>query len=70
MMENLDEIDTNKNRFFRKLDNLKPLNKPEASPLKNYLNKRISNNDIANEPSVRREYLQNDDYLKRYNGFM
>ena len=57
MVLNLDQIDSNKNKFFSKLDSLVPLNRSEAFPLKNYFSKKDSNSDIAVEPSVKGEYL-------------
>ena len=57
MVENLDQIDSNKNKFFNKLDSLVPAKRSEAFPLKNYFRKKQSNCDIGVEPSIKDEHL-------------
>ena len=57
MATNLDQIDSNKNKFFNMLDSLVPVLRSEAFPLKSYLRKKQSNSDIAVEPSIKNDHL-------------
>jgi hypothetical protein len=70
MVDQLDQIDTNKNKFFTKINSMGPVKGHHTIPLSNYI-KRKASAEILDEPSITGDHLsKKEEYLLKYNGFM